>query len=390
MAWRYRCSECGHTIAITLDAMVCPLCAESQRADRPLRGILEVVSGDGIDDGGRSASAPWNLPIAPEHFPPIPVGYTPLWSSTRLGKKLELPGLVLKDDTANPTGSLKDRASYLVAAFAAQHGIDRIVVASTGNAASSMAGVGAAAGLSVVIFVPENAPRAKIAQCLQYGAEVIAVEGSYDRAYELSLDYSRRHRALSRNTAYNPLTIEGKKTAAIEIVQDLGRSPDFVFLPAGDGVILSGIYKGFRDLRLSGTIADIPTVVAVQAEGSNALARAFDSGDFSDSRPSRTVADSIAADVPRAGYYALKNLRQFGGRCVTVSDDAILESQLLLASYSGLFAEPAAAASLAGLVKIRDQIPPEASVVLLITGSGLKDVDAALRKVDFNRVSRQA
>jgi threonine synthase len=301
-----------------------------------------------------------------------------------------LPGLVLKDDTANPTGSLKDRASYLVAAFAVKHGIKRIVVASTGNAACSMAGVGAAAGLSVVIFVPERAPRAKIAQCLQYGAKVITVEGSYDKAYALSLDYSRREDALSRNTAYNPLTIEGKKTAAIEIVEDLGRAPDFVFLPAGDAVILSGLYKGFRDLRLSGTITDVPTVIAVQAQGSCALARAFEAGEFGDPRPSRTVADSIAADVPRAGYYALRHLRQYGGRCVTVSDDEILEAQLLLSSYSGLFAEPAAAASLAGLVKVRDQIPSEATIALLITGSGLKDIESAMRKVNVSRVSKRA
>ena len=260
----YVCSECGRKYPLEPQVMVCPHCAQAQEADRPLRGVLEVAL------RGETGGA-WDvcdlLPVSRSYFPPIPVGDTPLWEPGRLRESTGLSRLFIKDDSANPTSSLKDRASYLVAAYARERHIADIVVASTGNAASSMAGVGAAAGLNVTIFVPQTAPRAKLVQSLQYGARVITVAGNYDRAYELSLEYSRRYGGLSRNTAYNPLTIEGKKTAALEICKQLGRAPDFVFVPVGDGVILSGVYKGFRDLVQLGVISRVPVVYAVQAEG---------------------------------------------------------------------------------------------------------------------------
>lgn len=374
----YACSECGREYPLAPQFMVCPHCAGAQEADRPLRGVLEVTLRGDI-------GAAWDtydlLPVGRSCFPPIPVGDTPLWEPRRLCEDTGLGRLFIKDDSLNPTASLKDRASYLVAAYAREQHITDIVVASTGNAASSMAGVGAAAGLRVTIFVPESAPRAKLVQSLQYGARVITVAGNYDRAYELSLEYTRRYGGLSRNTAYNPLTIEGKKSAALEITKQLGGAPDFVFVPVGDGVILSGVYKGFRDLVQLGVIPHVPTVCAVQAEGSDAITRAFRQGDFGAPIAAHTVADSIAVDVPRNGYHALKQLQTYGGRCVTVSDEAILDAQHRLAASTGLFAEPAAATALAGLLAARDEVPAEATVVVLITGNGLKDIDAALRKV---------
>ncbi|MFW5786517.1 MAG: threonine synthase, partial [bacterium] len=280
MRFSYRCTECDRPFEITPDLMVCPSCAGMQERDTPLRGLLEVE----IDVDGRTAPSPpfpWPgelLPVEAAHFPAIPVGNTPLWEPDRLRHDLGLPRLYLKDDTLNPTGSLKDRASVLVAAFARKHGIARVTVASTGNAASSMAGIGAAAGLAVTIFVPENPPRAKLIQCLQYGAEVRRVDGPYDLAYRRSFDHVREHGGLNRNTGYNPLTIEGKKTAALEIFAQLGRMPDHVFVPVGDGVILCGIYKGFRDLVKLGFARTVPTVWAVQAEGSSAISRAVAAG----------------------------------------------------------------------------------------------------------------
>ena len=374
----YVCSECGREYAITPELMVCPSCSGEQRSARPLRGVLEVGLVGALDGA-------WDvldrLPVERRFFPAIPVGGTPLWAPQHLRDELGYPNLFIKDDTLNPTASLKDRASFLVAAFARKHGIRDIVVASTGNAASSMAGVGAAAGLRVTSFVPRTAPRAKMVQSLQYGARVVPVDGNYDLAFELSLEYARTRGYLSRNTAYNPLTIEGKKTAALEIYRQLGRAPDYVVVPVGDGVILAGVYKGFRDLRQLGLIDRVPVIYAAQAEGSSGITRAFRSGDFDAAYSARTVADSISVDVPRNGYHAVKQLREFGGRCVTATDEAILGAQQRLASSTGLFAEPSAAAAFAGFLASVKEIPHEATVVLLVTGSGLKDIDSAMRVV---------
>jgi threonine synthase len=221
---------------------------------------------------------------------------------------------------------------------------------------------------------------------LQYGAELVSVDGNYDQAFDLSLEYSTRTGSLSRNTAYNPLTIEGKKTVSFEIAGDLakagGNEPDHVFVPTGDGVILAGVYRGFENLKRLGRIARMPTLWACQAEGSSAIARAFasalDGNDaFVDPQASSTIADSIAVDVPRNGLHALAKLRKYGGRVVTVADDAIIKAQKKLSSTTGLFAEPSSVAAFAGWLKVRGAIPATDTCVLLITGSGLKDIRAA-------------
>ena len=386
MRFFYTCNECGRDFDIRPDLMVCPYCSKKQEKNKPLRGILDV----GFDGKLKKQFDIYDLlPIKKEYFPSIPVGNTPLWKPVILRKKLAFPNLYLKDDTLNPTGSLKDRASYLIAAFALKHGIKNVVVASTGNAASSMAGVGAAAGIKVTIFMPKTAPRAKMVQSLQYGAEVIQVDGDYNRAYDLSLEYIKNKGGLNRNTAYNPLTIEGKKTVAIEIYQQLNKAPDFVFVPVGDGVILGGVYKGFRDLLKLGLIDKIPVIYAVQAEGSSAIYRAFKKGEFNQPKESMTIADSISVDVPRNGYYVLKLLKKYNGRCITVPDEDILKAQKELASSAGLFSEPAASASLAGFLKVKNEIKKDSTVVLLITGNGLKDIDAAMRGLRlFDKLNR--
>jgi threonine synthase len=323
------------------------------------------------------------LPVEKIFFPPVPVGGTPLWCPDNLRMRTGLPNLFIKDDGLNPTGSFKDRASYLVAAFARRHRISKIAVASTGNAASSMAGVGASAGLEVKIFMPRSAPRAKTVQCFQYGADVVSVDGNYDLAYDTSLEYCRAHpEVLSRNTAQQPLTIEGKKTVSLEIFKQLGTAPDRLYLSAGDGVILAGVYRGFEDLLGLGLIPRVPEIVVVQAEGSAAIAAALETGDFSGSIASHTVADSIAVDVPRNGYHALGKLKKYGGRAVVVSDGEILDAQRVLAASSGLFTEPAGAAAFAGFLKDRKGLDPHKRVVVLVTGSGLKDIDGALKALD--------
>jgi len=377
--FKYQCSECGREYEITPDRMLCPECSKLQEPDRPLRGILEVAFDGHFHHQPRMSDL---LPVEAEYFPKIPVGGTPLWIPANIADDLGFPNLYIKDDTHNLTGSLKDRSSYLVAAFAKREGVRSIALASTGNAASSMAGVGAAAGLEITIFLPQSAPRAKMIQSLQYGARVILVAGSYDRAFDLSLEYSRKYHVLSRNTAFNPLTIEGKKTVSLEIYHQLKQVPDYLFVPTGDGVILGGVYKGFRDLMKLNIINKIPTVIAVQAEGSNAIAQALKTGVFTPI-DAHTIADSISVGIPRNGYYALKQLKKYDGKCVTVADDEILTAQKELSAKAGLFTEPAAAASYAGFLKMRDQLPRDATIVLLATGNGLKDIDSAQKSVEF-------
>jgi len=400
----YRCTECERSFDISPDLMLCPYCSAQQADGQPLRGLLEVhlehspggdVSRRGhLDLASLLRGSPPGvrlLPVDERHFPAVPFAPTPLWEPERLRAKLGLSNLFIKDDTGLPTGSLKDRASLLVAAFAREHGIGKIVVASTGNAASSMAGIGAVAGLVVKVFVPASAPRAKLVQCLQYGAQVELVDGTYDDAYAASLAYERKHGGLCRNTGYNPLTTEGKKTVALEIAAQLGRAPDHVFVPTGDGVVLGGVYKGFEDLVRLGLIDTVPTVHAVQATGSNAIARAMRArsdrdgfaGATDHSQAAHTIADSIAVRVPANGYGAVRKLRAYGGRCLEVTDEQILAAQHELAKTTGVFAEPAAAASYAGLLVSTAGIAEGETVVIMATGSGLKDVDAASRAIDL-------
>ncbi len=359
--------------------MLCSTCASGKIPGEPLRGVLEVRLRGSLE-GPLTAHA--LLPVEERFIPDIPVGNTPLWKSENLNARHGFPALYLKDDGLNPTGSLKDRASLLVAAFARMHGLKEVIVASTGNAGSSMAGVGASAGLRVKLFLPKTAPRAKMIQALQYGADVIMAEKNYDQAFELSLQYSRERGGLNRNTAYNPLTIEGKKTVSLEVYRQLEIVPDYLFVSVGDGVILSGVYKGFRDLKQLGLIKKIPVIYAVQASGSSAINRALEKGVF-EPTPSKTVADSISVDVPSNGYLALKNLRQHHGRCILVDDDEILRAQKELSATCGLFCEPAAAAAFAGFLKEKGALQQNAVCVVLLTGNGLKDIQAASLQVNM-------
>jgi threonine synthase len=386
--WSYRCPSCGAEYPIEPGRYVCGPCSSHNAPGRPLDGVLECVFD--LEAARReleSDPAAIPLPIESEHFPQIPVGDTPLWAPARLRSELGFPGLWLKDDTCEPSGSYKDRASFLVAAFARKHGIGEVALASTGNAASSMACVGAAAGIKVTVFLPKSAPAAKRVQVLQYGAELREIDGSYDLAFDACLEYTRRTGVLSRNTAYNPLTIEGKKTAAFEIVRDIRAAlgderaaPDHVFVPTGDGVILAGAIKGFEDLMALGEIDRVPTIWAAQAEGSSAIVRALETGRI-EIRPSSTLADSISVDAPRNGPFALAKMRRHGGMGVAVSDGEILEAQRLCSSRVGLFAEPSSACALAGFIKARPSLGKDECAVVMLTGSGLKDIKSAARGV---------
>ena len=323
------------------------------------------------------------LPLRPQTpRPPLKVGWTPLYPSGRLGRDLGCPHLFIKDDGRNPTGSFKDRASALGVAKALELGQRVITCASTGNAASSLAGISASVGLRTIIFVPRNAPKAKVAQLLIYGAQVFSVRGTYDEAFDLCLEAGREFGWYSRNTAYNPFLSEGKKTAALEICEQLGwQAPDMVFVSVGDGCIIGGLWKGFHDLCQLGFIDRQPRLVGVQAEGCQPLKRAFEADQPVKTVSPRTIADSIAVGHPRDALKALRAVRESDGFMVAVSDEEILEAMGLLARETGVFGEPAGVAGFAGLRKALSdgRVKAHQRVVVVVTGSGLKDVDSALQ-----------
>lgn len=324
------------------------------------------------------------LPIrAVSPLPPLTVGMTPLYAVERLREQLGLPHLWVKDDGREPTASFKDRASAVAVVKAMELGEDVVCAASSGNAASSLAGLSASVGLSNVIFVPHTAPQAKVAQLLIFGATVLLVQGTYDQAFDLSLEASRLYGWYSRSTAYNPYLSEGKKTAMLEICEQLKwRAPDRVFVGVGDGCIIGGLGKGVRDLLALGLIERAPRLVGVQAEGSRVLVDAWQAGteDIVPVVP-HTVADSISVGVPRDRIKALRAVRDTGGEFVAVSDQEILDAMRLLGREAGVFAEPAGATPLAGLLKMlrEGRLNPEERLVVIVTGNGLKDVNSAIQ-----------
>lgn len=390
--FHFKCIECGEVYGEDPALLVCPLCSGRQEPGGVIRGVLEVVL--------KTLPSSWPhfrasdpeflhafLPLGdPVSLPPLPIGDTPLLEVPRLRQELGMPRLWLKDDTRNPSGSTKDRASLLVVAKAVEYGCDTVATASTGNAATALAAVAAAAGVRAVVLVPAAAPPAKLAQMQSYGATVVPVAGTYDQAFELCRSACDNFGWYNRSTALNPFTIEGKKTAAIEIAVAMSPdSPDAVVVPTGDGVILAGLGKGFRDLESAGLIDHRPRLVAVQPTGSSAIVRALRNETATvEAQPgAASIADSLTVEVPRNAIGCLAELRSSQGGGVTVSDDAIRSAIPRLAGLTGVFAEPAGAAPLAGLeaALASGLVERGERVVLLITGTGLKDVAAAASAV---------
>lgn len=390
VSFRLRCSECGWESAEDPGLLVCPQCSVRQKRGGPIRGVLEVVPDTLPDawpgaDGSRDAFLGAFLPLAPDaELPPLPVGDTPLLQVPRLREALGVSRLWIKDDTRNPSGSTKDRASRLVVAKAIEYGYSTVACASTGNAATALAAVAAASGTRAVVFVPASAPRAKLIQMLSYGAEVIAIKGNYDQAFELCLKACEEFDWYNRNTGLNPFTVEGKKTAALEIGAAMApEEPDVVVVPTGDGVILAGLARGFQDLVRTGLLSKRPRLLAVQPERSAAIVHAWREGD-DDIVPipgATSVADSLNVEAPRNAILCLKRIRESEGGAVAVTDAAILEAIPFLARQCGVFAEPAAAASLPGLQVAIEKglVESDERIVLMVTGNGLKDIPAASR-----------
>jgi threonine synthase len=395
----YKCFQCQSKFSVEEIEKdlnyLCPKCGKAKK-NHPLEGVLwieydyEKIKNEVNKDTflklptGRFWEYPQLLPLEYNNHNKK---YTNLTSAQLnrlqlneyplLRYEIENRPILVFDDTRNPTLSFKDRASSLVAVKATQLGICEIAAASTGNAGSSLAGICARLGLHAHLFVPSNIPTGKRIQIQSYGANLYLVDGDYDMAFDLCLEASTKKGWYNRNTAYNPLTIEGKKFAAYDIyITTKGNVPDVIFVAVGDGVIVSGIYKGFLELRKLGMINNIPELVGVQAKGSDALVRYMEKEQF-EYLPASTIADSICAGAPRNLYMATHSIRESGGTAIAVNDEEILAAQKIAAQDMGLLIEPAAAASLAGYLKIKDErIIKNKKVMLSFTGNGLKDLDS--------------
>jgi threonine synthase len=329
------------------------------------------------------------LPIEPDAaVPPLTVGWTPLYQTDRLATELGLKHLWVKDDGRLPTASFKDRASAIAVVKAQEKGAQVITTASTGNAAAALSGLCASVKQPNVIFVPETAPQAKVAQLLTFGSTVMLVKGTYDDAFELCLRAAQTYGWYNRNTGYNPYMSEGKKTVSFEICEQLGwQAPDRIFVSVGDGCIIGGVHKGLKDLLALGWIDRMPKLMGIQAEGSAYLYQAWRNGEDVLTKPpiaAQTIADSISAGLPRDRIKALAAVTETNGAFLTVTDEEILAAIPALARGCGVFAEPAGAAAFAGLVKAMNEglVAPDERIVVINTGNGLKDVASAMKAVD--------
>ena len=399
----YRCSLCGTEYLPGQVTYTCPNDGGNLDIELDYDAIRKKYQPEDITS--RRDFSLWRYePLLPVGIPkgdatPLHLaGWTPVFKLPRLAQKLGLKHLWLKDESRNPSASFKDRASAILVARAQEIKAEIVVTASTGNAGAALACMAAAVGQKAIIFAPKSAPPAKVAQLLIFGAKVILVDGTYDDAFDLTVKAADEFGWYCRNTGYNPFTAEGKKTAAFEIWEwwieahrDWHKkdspldqhTPLSIFVSVGDGNIISGIHKGFKDLLRLGWIPNLPRIIGVQAEGSAAIANAFHARTETITPVSAaTIADSISVDLPRDGVRAVRAAHETGGTYITVSDDEIIQSIAELGRM-GVFAEPAGATAYAGLVKAAGSgvVRGEDPILVLNTGSGLKDVRAALKAV---------
>lgn len=384
------CSRCGEAYAP--DAVTYTCLADGGNLTIELDSAYVQANTAAEDIFTSEDRSMWRyLPLLPVDAPEVKgtpldhVGWTPVYRSERLAAHIGLNQLWLKDESSNPTASFKDRASALLVVRGNEIGAQVIVTASSGNAGAALAGMAAAVGQKAIILVPKSAPPPKVAQLRVYGAQVFLVDGTYDDAFDLTIKASEAFGWYCRNTGYNPYTAEGKKTAAYEIweqviISQLPDRPLNVFVSVGDGNIMAGLRKGFKDLFALGWLVRMPRIFGVQAEGAASLVRAFEAGteDFA-MVAANTIADSISVGLPRDGLRALHAATETGGAFLAVPDEAILAAIRTLGSV-GLFAEPSAAAAFAGVQAARQQglINADDPALALLTGSGLKDTAAAI------------
>ncbi|MFO8033833.1 MAG: threonine synthase [Candidatus Bipolaricaulota bacterium] len=387
----FRCMSCGKAYTAWSLDYTCPDCG-------PVEGTLEVIydyraltrrlSSQGFEETHQYSLWRYEklLPLGPEHAVNLRAGATPLYACRTLASELGLARLWIKDDSLNPTASYKDRATAITTAAARKLERRACSCASTGNAATSLAGFCASAGIPCYIIVPKTAPAPKVSQLQAFGAVVFAVDGTYDEAFDLCAEASERFGWYNRSAAVNPMNVEGKKTGALELWEQLGGElPDYAIVSVGDGSIISGLCKGFHELVQVELAEHMPKVFGVQAEGAAAISHAFARHSRGESvvpadEPAHSRADSISVGRPRDVVKAVHYVAHSNGGYTTVSDREIREAGKELARRTGVFAEPAASATYAGLLRLLDteEIPPQASVAVFITGSGLKDPQGIL------------
>ena len=383
---QYRCTKCKNVYDYDPLLYVCPECQD--------QGILNIEYD--YDEIKKS----WNkeklkstvidsiwryLPLLPvdydQSYQTLKVGMTPLYKSQSLAKKYGIDNLYIKDDGMNPTQSLKDRASVIACVKAKELGFETIACSSTGNAASSLAGNASKLGLKTVIFVPKRAPIGKLTQLMAFGSNLIKVNGDYKQAYNLSKEAIDHYGWYNRNAAINPHLIEGKKTVALEIAEQLHFKPtDWVVISVGDGCSIGGVYKGFYDLFKLQMIDSIPKILGVQSEGCSPFVDAYHENRSLQETEENTIADSIAVGIPRNPIKGMDAVKKSKGSYIKVSDKEIMDAMKELGKCEGVFAEPAAAASLAGVIKAKEKklFKSDDSVTFIVTGNGLKDTKNAL------------
>ncbi len=382
MRFVYECCDCGAVYETDEVFYQCPVCAKKNDGTSfPKGNVIVKLNKEDLAELAKKEHVsmydffPYPVPDKDVY----PVGGTPTARPKRLAQTYGLKNVSCKLDSALPSGSFKDRASQLIAAQAIAHGQRKIALASTGNAGAAMSCAGAAYGLEIILFVPATAPVNKLMQSVLYGATVVPVKGSYDDAFALSIEYTKQFGGINRNTAYNPMTIEGKKSISIELFEQFGRKvPEVVYVPVGDGCIFAGVYKGFYDLKEAGLIEKVPHLVCAQSKQSNAISRAWKTGDFSTLAKATTRADSISVECPANGRMAVRYINESEGWATEVDDKQILEAQLELARESGIFVEPAAACAWAALKAdsqlLKERFGSDVEVCVLLTGTGFKDM----------------
>jgi threonine synthase len=387
-----RCVHCARTYSAEDVEYFCPVCGYND-------GILDVLYD--YESVKRELNASplaensdlsiWRyLPLLPVNdrtlIPHLQVGWTPLYDAPRLANELDVARCWVKDEGRNPTASFKDRASVIGVVKALEKKATRITCASTGNAASSLAGFSATAGIAATIFVPARAPEAKVAQLLVFGAQVFSVQGTYDQAWELCMQASAEFGWYNRNCAINPYLIEGKKTVSLELVEQFMQLtprtfPDWVVVSVGDGCTIGGVWKGLREMHILGLIPRLPRILGVQADGCKPFLTAWRDKSSLVPCDANTLADSIAVGHPRNFSKGMSAVTESGGAFISVTDDEILQSIPMLAQKAGVFGEPAGVAGVAGVRRAVELgvIHRSESVAIVMTGNGLKDIQSAIR-----------
>ncbi len=385
----YRCTLCQKTYSINEQILTCPSCGEKGILDieydyDAMKKFVDRSYFSNNQDFTMWRYAPMMTVDLKHIHQMLKIGWTPLYLANRLQHKLGIKTLYIKDEGLNPSASLKDRASGVAILKAIEAGYDTISCSSTGNAASSLACHAARMGLKSVIFVPKRAPIGKVNQLSIYGANVISVDGDYKDTFNLSKEAIDHYGWYNRNAAINPHLVEGKKTVALEIAEQLDFKPtEWVCVSVGDGCTLAGVYKGFYDLKQLNLIDKIPRILGVQSTGCSPFVDAYITHKPIKEAEENTIADSISVGIPRNPIKAQKAIEKSNGAWIAITDEQILKSMKRLGSKEGIFGEPAGVAALAGLEEAIKQgiILKDETVTVIMTGNGLKDPHNAQKAV---------